>query len=150
MRDRKITIVGLGSSLLAGLGIVSCCGTPIFASIVSFVGIGASQLEFFSKYQPFFLFLALLSLLIGFYQMYFKKKNTSCCSTTSESENGLVSARGKSKSVISKIVLWVTAILIGYLLIFNQAGGNSIKEQDGNCCGLEGENSKSHCYSEDK
>ena len=50
MNQRKTiwaTVAGIFSSILAFLGVVSCCGMPILAGILATLGIGASQLRFF-------------------------------------------------------------------------------------------------------
>lgn len=48
--DKKKTIwsgiTGVVASVLAFLGVVSCCGMPIIAGILATVGIGASQVLF--------------------------------------------------------------------------------------------------------
>ena len=53
--DKKKTIwsgiTGVVASVLAFLGVVSCCGMPIIAGILATVGIGASQLSFFCRIQ---------------------------------------------------------------------------------------------------
>ncbi len=73
------TSVGIASSLLAFLGFVSCCGMPILAGILSSIGVGATQLSFFAEYQPYFLLLSIISLGFGFWALYFRRNNSSCC-----------------------------------------------------------------------
>lgn len=60
------TVVSILSSVLAFLGIVSCCGMPVIAGILAAVGIGASQLSFFAEYRAWFIGFAIVSLLFGF------------------------------------------------------------------------------------
>ncbi|MCY6361594.1 hypothetical protein OXV74_27025 [Bacteroides thetaiotaomicron] len=67
-------IASVISPLLALLGVISCCGLPILAGILATLGIGASQLSFFAEYKGWFIGFAIISLLFGFYQVYFKKK----------------------------------------------------------------------------
>lgn len=67
------TVAGILSSVLAFLGIVSCCGMPILAGILAAFGIGASQLSFFAEYRGWFIGFAIVSLLFGFYQSYFRR-----------------------------------------------------------------------------
>lgn len=67
------TSVGILSSILAFLGVVSCCGMPIIAGILAWLGIGASQLSFFAEYRSLFIGIAIVALLFGFWQVYFKK-----------------------------------------------------------------------------
>ena len=57
------TVAGILSSVLAFLGIVSCCGMPILAGILAAFGIGASQLSFFAEYRGWFIGFAIVSLL---------------------------------------------------------------------------------------
>ena len=49
------TVAGILSSVLAFLGIVSCCGMPILAGIFAALGIGASQLSLFAEYRGWFI-----------------------------------------------------------------------------------------------
>ena len=67
-------IASVISPLLALLGVISCCGLPILAGILATLGIGASQLSFFAEYKGWFIGFAIISLLFGFYQVYFKKE----------------------------------------------------------------------------
>ena len=76
------TVAGILSSVLAFLGIVSCCGMPILAGILAAFGIGASQLSFFAEYRGWFIGFAIVSLLFGFYQSYFR--SCACCGSDSE------------------------------------------------------------------
>lgn len=115
------TSVGILSSLLAFLGVVSCCGLPILAGILAWLGIGASQLSFFAEYRPFFIGVAIVALLFGFWQVYFKKK-TSCCTTTSccgTSDTKEENPKPKS-NLFQKIFLWIGAIVIVLILILGE------------------------------
>ena len=62
--DKKKTIwsgiTGVVASVLAFLGVVSCCGMPIIAGILATVGIGASQLSFFAEYRGWFIAFAII------------------------------------------------------------------------------------------
>ena len=87
MNQRKTiwaTVAGIFSSILAFLGVVSCCGMPILAGILATLGIGASQLRFFAEYRGWFISFAILSLLVGFRQAYFKKPGGCGCATDNE------------------------------------------------------------------
>lgn len=105
-------IVGFFSSIFAFLGIVTCCGLPILAGVLAWLGIGASQLEFFARYQIWFIAIAVIALLFGFYQLYFRsKKNQNkkeCCSSTNENEKG----SKKNKHVFQKILLWSATLIL--------------------------------------
>jgi len=70
-------LTGFISSIFSFLGIVTCCGLPIIAGALAWLGIGASQLEFFAKYQIWFIAIAVIALLFGFYQLYFNVKKKS-------------------------------------------------------------------------
>ena len=119
------TVVGILSSVLAFLGIVSCCGMPLLAGILAAVGIGASQLAFFAEYRGWFIGLAIVSLLFGFYQSYFR--TCSCCGNDSEETK-----RKKARSVaIRRIFLWVGAIVVAVLLF---AGNGQQAKTSTNCC----------------
>lgn len=109
-------IVGFFSSIFAFLGIVTCCGLPILAGALAWLGIGVSQLEFFARYQVLFIAIAVIALLFGFYKLYFRaKKNQSkkeCCSPKNELKN---------KNVFQKILLWSATLLLILMLIFNKS-----------------------------
>ena len=77
-------IASVISPLLALLGVISCCGLPILAGILATLGIGASQLSFFAEYKGWFIGFAIISLLFGFYQVYFKKETCGCGTNVSE------------------------------------------------------------------
>lgn len=115
------TAVGIFSSTLAFLGVVSCCGMPIIAGVLAWIGIGASQLSFFTEYRAIFIGIAIVSLLFGFWQVYFKKPSSCCvtansCCTTSEKEK-----KTKSK-LFQKIFLWIGAVvIIATLFMGNQS-----------------------------
>lgn len=100
-------IVGFFSSIFAFLGIVTCCGLPILAGGLAWLGIGASQLGFFAKYQLWFIIITIIALLFGFYHLYFKAKRiqnrNECCSGV----NGL-----KQKKIFQKILLWSATIIL--------------------------------------
>ena len=109
------------SSILAFLGVVSCCGMPIVAGVLVWLGIGASQLSFFAEYRPVFIGVAIVALLFGFWQVYFKKPS-SCC-TTDKSCCGTPAKDEKPKSnIVQKIFLWIGAIVvIAMLFMGNQS-----------------------------
>lgn len=120
------TVAGIFSSILAFLGVVSCCGMPILAGILATLGIGASQLRFFAEYRGWFIGFAILSLLVGFRQVYFKKPGGCGCGCATADEKKPV----KSQAV-QKIFLWIGAALIVAILF---AGNRPETKNDGNCC----------------
>lgn len=138
------TSVGVLSSILAFLGVVSCCGMPIVAGILTWLGIGASQLSFFAEYRPVFIGIAIVALLFGFWQVYFKKPS-SCC-TTANSCCGTPAKDEKTKSnIVQKIFLWMGAIVvIAMLFMENQSEATpeasplapavQIKNEQPGCC----------------
>ena len=109
MKKEKSTLAGVGAALLAILGSVTCCGAPILAGVLASVGIGASQLSFLHAMRPYLIAVALISLAIGFYRLYFKKSN-SCCGTDSKEE-----APNKRKS---KVFLWIVSVVTVGMLIY--------------------------------
>lgn len=128
------TVVGVFSSVLAFLGLVTCCGLPILAGILASIGIGASQLSFFAEYRIYFIALAIVSLLFGYYQVYFKKQKACCDSTGNElgKELGkevdscctdqIEEKQSKPKSrKFQKIFLWIGTTIVAATLI---AGNN--------------------------
>lgn len=125
------TSVGILSSVLAFLGVVSCCGLPIIAGALAWLGIGASQLSFFAEYRPIFIGIAIVALLFGFWQVYFKKKS-SCCSTTSccgTSDSQKEALKSKSKT-FQKIFLWIGAIVIALMLILGEQNAPAQQTND--------------------
>ena len=133
------TIMGVLSSILAMLGLVGCCGLPILAGILAALGIGASQLSFFAEYRWWFIGFAILSLLFGFYQVYFKKKG-SCCGT--EKENSCCASEsektGKPKSrLFQKIFLWTGAVIIVAMLVIGFNESKTVNSPNGGCCPTE-------------
>lgn len=134
------TILGIFSSILALLGVVSCCGLPILAGILTSLGIGASQLSFFAQYRWLFIGLAIVSLLFGFYQVYFRKKKN-CCSENAEKNSCCSSPVPKKKSnsiLFQKIFLWVGAVAVIIILLIGFIEGNlsNVPAAD-NCCPTE-------------
>ena len=94
---------------------------PIVAGVLAWLGIGASQLSFFAEYRPVFIGVAIVALLFGFWQVYFKKPS-SCC-TTANSCCGTAAKDEKPKSnIIQKMFLWIGAIVvIAILFMGNQS-----------------------------
>lgn len=127
-------IAGILSSVFAFLGIVSCCGMPILAGVLAALGIGASQLSFFVEYRGWFIAFAILSLLFGFYQVYFKKPCNCCCEENVSDKSLKKQARAR---VFQKIFLWAGAVIILVLLI----GGNRAKQPtiESSCCPVQQE-----------
>lgn len=115
-------IASVISPLLALLGVISCCGLPILAGILATLGIGASQLSFFAEYKGWFIGFAIISLLFGFYQVYFKKETCGCGTNVSETN---LKRRSKSKS------------------FQNESGGccpantQSVQPEEKKCCGTQ-------------
>ncbi len=135
MKKGKSTITGFGASLLAILGSITCCGAPIAAGILASVGIGASQLELLNTIQPYLIGIALFSLAIGFYRLYFKKQ-TSCCGTDSESSK-------PASNTKSKLFLWIVTIFtLGMLIYTNNTNTPSSPES---CCPAPSEVEQTDC-----
>jgi len=109
MKHEKSSFAGTGAAILAVLGSISCCGAPIAAGILASAGIGASQLQFLKSFQPYLIAIAVISLAIGFYRLYFKKSN-SCC----DAGNG--NANPKTSSKRSKLFLWLATLFTAIML----------------------------------
>jgi hypothetical protein len=118
-------ITGVVASVLAFLGVVSCCGMPIIAGILATLGIGASQLSFFAEYKGWFIAFAIISLIYGFYQAYFKGTKSCCASSDSETKE-------KKKSVLPKVFLWIGTI-ITLVALFTETPESSGSSASG-CC----------------
>lgn len=132
--DKKKTIwsgiTGIVASVLAFLGVVSCCGMPIIAGILATVGIGASQLSFFAEYRGWFIALAIISLIYGFYQAYFRKKSC-CCSETSSAQQ----KKGNNNSIMPKVFLWIGTVITVLALFMGTPESNAL--QTSGCCPVE-------------
>lgn len=112
------SFVGLLSSVLAFLGIISCCGLPLIAAFLAWFGIGASQLSFLSEYQYLFTGIATTALLYGFYTIYFKKEKESnsaaCCSAEEKETTGETNCctPSKNSSLLEKVMLWIGVVAV--------------------------------------
>jgi formate hydrogenlyase subunit 3/multisubunit Na+/H+ antiporter MnhD subunit len=113
MKQGKSTLTGLGAAILTVIGSISCCGAPIAAGIMASVGIGASQLQFLNKMQPYLIAIAFISLAFGFYRLYFKK-SSDCCDTSSCCDTDNNSSGTSNRK--SKIFLWIVTISTGIML----------------------------------
>lgn len=146
------TLIGIFSSILALLGVVSCCGLPILAGILASLGIGASQLSFFAQYRWLFIGLAIVALLFGFYQIYFRKKKNCCTETVEENSCcSTVSPKKKSKSILfQKIFLWVGAVAIIIILLigFKEGSSSEIPAADNYCSTEESTQTSGSCCTE--
>ncbi|RKD96801.1 mercuric transporter MerT family protein [Marinifilum flexuosum] len=132
MKNNRSPIAGAGAAILAALGSITCCGAPIIAGILASLGIGASQLSFLHAMQPYLISVALISLTIGFYRLYFKKP-TACCNTEST---------GKTPSNRrAKLFLWVVSIFTIVLLGLSLTNSNATKS----CCPSQPSPETSNC-----
>lgn len=120
------SVAGVVTSILAFLGIVSCCGMPIIAGILSLLGIGASQLSFFAEYRWWFVTLSVICIAWGFFQVYGKKK-TDCCSCDDGKTDNNIKA---TKQVAAKIILWIGLLLTAFIVAYNLLQ----TEQPTSCC----------------
>jgi len=109
------SIIGLLSSALAFLGVVSVCGFPLLAAFLAWFGIGASHLEALSEYQSLFTGVAVLALCYGFYTVYFKQRqgcaSAGCQDEGASPESSCSPSSGRSRG-LAKLMLWVAAIAI--------------------------------------
>jgi len=115
-KTKQVTtvVVGLLTSLLAFLGIVSCCGLPLIATFLAWLGIGASQLSFFSEYKSVFTTTAIIALIYGFYTVYIQKKadkSIDFSNCNDENEANCCSSQGKSNHLV-KILLWISVVAL--------------------------------------
>lgn len=131
MNKRKTiwsSLTSIIASVLAFLGVVSCCGMPIIAGLLATLGIGASQLSFFAEYRGWFIAFAIISLIYGFYQAYFKKKSCCCSETTSEQPK-------ESNSIIPKVFLWIGTIITLFALFMQTPEEET--SQTSSCCPIQ-------------
>lgn len=121
-------LAGILSSVLAFLGVVSCCGMPVLAAVLATLGVGASQLNFFNEYRVWFLLFALVMLAYGFYQAYFKKESNCCCQSDCSDET----EQQPKKRKWYNIFLWI-GLIITILALFMGNQEENVSESDG-CC----------------
>ena len=100
-------------SLLAALGVSSCCVLPVLFMSVGLGGAWLSNLFALSAYQPIFIILALAFLGAGFYHAYHKPK-VSC-----ESDS---SCGTSPSSRVVKSMLWGATGLVIAGIIFPYVG----------------------------
>lgn len=81
--------------------------------------------KFFAEYKGLFIAFAIVSLIYGFYQAYFKK-GKSCCASSDTKE------KAKKKSVLPKVFLWIGTI-ITLLVLFMETPENAGLETS-KCC----------------
>lgn len=132
-------LVGFLSSVLAFLGIISCCGFPLLAAFLAWFGIGASQLSFFAVYQAWFTGIAIVALVYGFYTIYFKNKKaveeTSCCNTNNNevAQNANCCEPSNKKNAFAKAMLWIGVVAIG-ATFFLKEETNANSSSETSCC----------------
>ncbi|MCG8581131.1 MAG: hypothetical protein MI866_14520 [Bacteroidales bacterium] len=141
------SIVGFITSAFSFLGIISCCGFPVIAAFLAWLGIGVSQLAFFSQYQNWFTAIAIVALLYGFYTIYRKpqpsNKESSCCTSDTPEEQSCCSPEKRSNR-IAKIMLWLGLIAVSVTFLMND---NKTSEKEKVCCPSPAETAES-CQSE--
>ncbi|MCT4615308.1 MAG: hypothetical protein N4A49_10590 [Marinifilaceae bacterium] len=136
------SLISLTSSLLAFLGIMSCCGFPILAASLAWLGIGASQLSFLSQYRWLFISISIIALLYGFYVVYLKKNKSYKENRNSiEDTNSCCPERPNSKA-FAKIALWIGLILVLANLTVFKTPEESSKT---NCCTKETNTEQPSC-----
>ncbi|MCL3782160.1 hypothetical protein EMN47_17365 [Prolixibacteraceae bacterium JC049] len=126
MSKRKVvttTTLGFLSSIMAFLGLVGCCGFPVLAAVLAWLGIGAAQLSILSQYQNLFIVIALVAIAYGFFVVYLINKKTkdaalSCCSSKS--------ARSDKWA---KWLLWLSLLAVISTFFIDEK-----EEQSDNCC----------------
>lgn len=111
------SLVSFLSSVLAYLGIVTCCGFPLVAASLAWLGIGASQLHFLSQYQWLFTSIAIMSLIYGFYTVYFENLNqqefSNCCGDEAKEKDTVACSNQKGNSKwLAKAMLWIGLVLV--------------------------------------
>jgi len=122
-KTKQVTtaVVGLLTSLLAFLGIVSCCGLPLIAAFLAWLGIGASHLSFFSEYKSVFTTTAIIALIYGFYTIYVQKKadkSTQFSNSNDENETKCCSSQATSNHLV-KTLLWTCVVVLITTLFFD-------------------------------
>ncbi len=128
------SLTGAVLSLLSALGLISCCGFPILAGALAWLGIGASQLSFLEKYHTLITIFAIAALLYSFYILYVKelisKKDhssnldPSCCSTPKKGSNK-----------IAKLFFWIGVLAVAFSIYSKNA--NAKPEVQDSCCETE-------------
>ncbi len=98
------SIVGAFGSALAA---TACCLGPLLLVSMGIGGAWVSQLSLLERFSPLFMGAAILSIGLGFYRVYFKKKEA--C------QEGSVCANPRTPKM-TKTALWFSAMLVGLIL----------------------------------
>lgn len=134
------SLLGVLTSFLAVLGMISCCAFPLLAASLAWFGVGASQLSFFAEYQNLFRITAIVALCFGFYIVYFKKSknpisnSTGCCTPTAgeDSKNCCDSSSSRSNG-FAKIMLWIGVLAIA-ASFFMKNTSTEVPAEEIQCC----------------
>lgn len=124
------SIVGVLTSILAFFGMVTCCGMPIIAGTLSLLGIGASQLSFFAKYQWWFIVISIACLAWGFIQIYGNESECGCCC---QPERNISNSKNINR-IIAKSLLWIGSLMTVSVIIYNITTSSQSSDS---CCSEE-------------
>lgn len=134
-KEISSSITGALLSLLSALGLLSCCGFPILAGVLAWLGIGASQLSFFAEYHSFITGLAIIALTYSFYVLYLKtifdRKEISNCESTIDATS-CCSTPTKKTDKIAKLFFWIGVIAVTSTMLMSHSNEKSIDENE--CC----------------
>ncbi len=97
-------------SFLAALLASSCCIGPLLLVSLGASGAWIGNLTALKAFQPVFVLLAIASLALGFWQVYFKPRND--CDANGDCTNPL-------SMTLLKTVLWISTVVIVAVLTIN-------------------------------
>lgn len=117
---RHTTVTPLGAIGAAFLASLCCIGPVLFVTL----GVGAGLASWFEPLRPFFTFLTVALLGIGFYTVYGRKR-TAIPDESSASTDSATSEAGTSCAVPGvrkrdRVLLWVATVVAIVLLTFPQ------------------------------
>jgi len=102
MKGKKSFVVSVIAAIISML----CC----LPAVLIFLGIGSVTAVSLMKYSVYFSAISLLSLAMAFYLIYLKPKKD--CGSACEADN----------KKIHKILFWIIAVLVVFMIIFPSLG----------------------------
>jgi copper chaperone CopZ len=107
----------IGGAVTAAVLSSACCWLPLLllAFGASAAGVGA----FFERWRPLLAGVAIVTLGIGFYLVYFRRAKCAddACGTT------VCASRAGGRGVITQVMLWIAAVLVTAFVLFPRYAG---------------------------
>ncbi len=100
----------LGAGIIAAIASAACCILPLILFLFGISGAWIGNLTAMEPYRPYFLTVAAITVLFGYWKIYLKKKVNSC-------ERDSYCSMPKS-DLINKIMLWISSVIIILVLLY--------------------------------